>query len=140
MFRSSRAAAQGREPLISDIASPPVKVGFQCRPALKAPSGNCVLLHITDATLVFPFGARPVGGTSVRPKTPMLGKGVQPSIKLDLSGRPVMTHHQPAIIVEQHLFGDPTEVAECALDTRKPALLAPDAGHCPNYRAPYDTN
>src|SRR5260370_38587511 len=101
--------AARRHKVGSDIASPPVKVGLQCRPALKAPSGNRVLLHMTDATLVFPFGARPVGGTSVRPKTPMLGKGVQPSIKLDLSGRPVMTHHQPPIIPQQHLFVHPTQ-------------------------------
>ena len=80
--------------------------------------------HIADAALIFPFGARPVGGTGVRPKTPMLGKGVQPSIELDPPGRPVMTRHQPAIIVEQHLFSDPAKVAERARDTRKPALLA----------------
>jgi len=54
----------------------------------------------------------------------MLGKGVQPRIELDLSGRPVMTRYQPAIIVEQHLFGDPAKMAERALDTSKPALLA----------------
>src|SRR5439155_21858485 len=100
------------------------KVGFQCRPALKPPSGDGILLHITDATLVLALGARPVGGTGVRAKTPMLGKGLQPRIELDLAGRPVMTHHQPAVIVEQHLFGDPAKVAERALDTAKPALLA----------------
>jgi hypothetical protein len=54
----------------------------------------------------------------------MLGKSVQPRIELDLAGRPIMTRHQPAVIVEQHLFGDPAEVAERALDTGKPALLA----------------
>src|SRR5262245_64623329 len=54
----------------------------------------------------------------------MLGKGAQPSIEFNLSSRPVMMRHQPTVIVEQHLFGDPAEVAECALDTSKPALLA----------------
>jgi hypothetical protein len=35
-----------------------------------------------------------------------------------------MTRHQPAIIVEQHLVGDPAEVAERPLHTGKPALVA----------------
>ena len=46
------------------------------------------------------------------------------SIEFDLAGRPVVTRRQPAIIVEQHLVGDPAKMAERALDTGKPALLA----------------
>ena len=69
------------------------------------------------------------------PKTPMLGKGVQTCIELDLSGHSVMTRYQPAIIVEQHLFSDPAEVAKRAFDTGKPALLTLIA-ECPNIKAP----
>src|SRR5215469_12434930 len=53
-------------PPIGDITNPGFKVGFQCRPALKPPSGDRVLLHITDGTLIFPLGACPGGGTRVR--------------------------------------------------------------------------
>jgi len=54
----------------------------------------------------------------------MLGEGMQPSIELDLPGHSVVTRHQPAIIVEQHLFGNPAKVPEGALDTGEPTLLA----------------
>jgi hypothetical protein len=54
----------------------------------------------------------------------MLSEGVQPGIELDFPGHPVVTRHQPAIIVEQHLLGNPAEVRECALDAGKPTLLA----------------
>jgi hypothetical protein len=54
----------------------------------------------------------------------MFGEGMQPSIELDLPGHSVVRRHQPAIIVEQHLFGNPAKVPEGALDTGKPTLLA----------------
>src|SRR5262245_39249065 len=110
--------------LVGDIAHPALQVGLQCRPALKAPSGNRVLLHIADAALVLALGARPIRCTGVWAKTPVLGEGAQSRIELDLAGRPVVACHQSAIIVEQHLFGDPTKMTERALDTGKPALLA----------------
>jgi hypothetical protein len=47
----------------------------------------------------------------------MLGKGVQSGIELGFAGRPVVTRDEPAIIVEQYLFGDRAEVSERALDT-----------------------
>ena len=51
----------------------------------------------------------------------MLGEGMQPRIELDLACQPVMVGNQPAIVVEQYLFGNPAEVAESALQTGKPA-------------------
>jgi hypothetical protein len=54
----------------------------------------------------------------------MLGQGVQPGIELDLPGQPVVMRDEPAIIVEQHLFGNSAKVAESAFDTGKPTLLA----------------
>jgi hypothetical protein len=54
----------------------------------------------------------------------MLGKRVQAGIELDLAGLPVVTCDQPAIIVEQHLFGNSAKVLERAFDTGKPTLLA----------------
>src|SRR6516225_2435425 len=122
-------------PLVGDITHPAVEVAFQCRPTLKASAGNRVLLHITDATLIFPFGAGPIGGARVRPKTPMLGEGAQPRIELNLAGHSVMMRYQPAIIVEQHLFGNPAKVEERALDTGKPALLTLIAKR-PNIKPP----
>jgi hypothetical protein len=53
----------------------------------------------------------------------MLGKRVPSGIEFDLAGLPVVTCDQPAIIVEQHLFGNPAEVSKRALDTGKPTLL-----------------
>jgi hypothetical protein len=48
---------------------------------------------------------------------------LQPGIELDLAGRAIVPDHQTAIIVEQHFLGDPAEMAECAFQPRKPALL-----------------
>src|SRR5438445_466712 len=96
-----RLAGRAVHPLIGDLARPSVEMGFQCRPALELPSSNGVLLDIADATLVLPLGARPVGGTGARPKTPMLGERVKPGIELDFPSHPVVTSDQPAIIVEE---------------------------------------
>jgi len=38
------------------------------------------------------------------------GKGVQPCIELDFAGGPVVPHYQSAVVVEQHLLGDPAKV------------------------------
>lgn len=35
-----------------------------------------------------------------------------------------MVGNQPMIVVEQHFFGDPAEVAESTLQSGKPAFLA----------------
>jgi hypothetical protein len=53
----------------------------------------------------------------------MLSEGVQPRIELDLTGQTVVPADPPAIIVEQHLFGDAAKVAKGALQPGKPALL-----------------
>ena len=44
-----------------------------------------------------------------------MGEGVQPVIELDLARRPVVPHHQAAVVVEQHFLGDAAEVAEGGL-------------------------
>jgi hypothetical protein len=111
-------------PLVGNIADPSVEVSLQCRPALEVSPGDRVLLHIANAALVLAFGARSIRRAGPRPKIPMLGKGVQSGIELDLAGGPVVARDQPAIIVEQHLFGDPAEMTKCPLDTGKPTLLA----------------
>jgi hypothetical protein len=53
----------------------------------------------------------------------MLGESVQPGIELDLAGGAVVPHDQAAVVVEQHLLGDPAEVAEGPFQPGKPALL-----------------
>src|SRR5262249_1444874 len=78
-----------------------------------------------DASLVLTLGARPVGCTGARPKTPMLGEGVQPGIELDFPSQPGVTSDQPAIIVEQHLLGNPAEVTERTLHPPHPTPLPP---------------
>ena len=54
----------------------------------------------------------------------MLGERVKPGIELDFPSHPVVTSDEPAIIVEQHLLGNPAEVTEGALHASKPTLLA----------------
>ena len=110
--------------IVGNLAHPSVEVGLQCRPTLKTTTGNRVLLHIPDATLVLALGAGPIRCTGPRPKTPMLGEGMQPRVEFDFACQPVMVGDQPAIVVEQYLFGNPAEVAESALQTGKPAFLA----------------
>lgn len=66
-------------------------MSLQGRPALEGSPGNGVLFNIADAALVFALCVRPIRRTGPRPKTPMLGKGVQSGIELDFAGRPVVT-------------------------------------------------
>lgn len=54
----------------------------------------------------------------------MPGKGMQRGAELDLTRFAVVPDHQPAVVVEPHLFGDPAKVPERTLQSGKPALLA----------------
>src|SRR5512133_743294 len=87
-------------------------------------AGNRVLLDVTDAALVLPLRARPIGCAGPRPKPPVPGEGMQSDIELDLAGLAVVPDHQPSIVVEQHLFGDAAEVAERTFQPGEPAFLA----------------
>jgi len=78
-------------PLVGNIAYPLLKVSFQGRPTLEPPPGNGILLRVADTALILTLGARPIRRAGARPKTPMLGEGVQPGIELDLPGQPVVT-------------------------------------------------
>ena len=47
---------------------------------------------------------------------------MQPSIELDLTRFTVVPDHQPAVVVEQHLFGDAAKMPEGTLQTGKERL------------------
>lgn len=74
--------------------------------------------NVTDGTLVLSL-AGVVRCTGARPELPMLGEGVQPGVELHLAGRRVMPHDQAAVVVEQHLLGDPRRSDGTHLSARR---------------------
>ena len=117
-------AGRAMHPLIGNLACPVVKMRLKGRPTVKTATSNRVLFDIANAALVFAFGPGPIGGASLRPEPPVPGKGMQPSIELDLTRFTVVPDHQSAVVVKQHLFGDAAKMPEGTLQPGKPALLA----------------
>ena len=109
---------------VGHLPAPALQMGLQRLPAGELSAGHRIGVDVTDATLVLPLGAGPVGPASFGDESPVAGKGVEPFVEHQQLASRVVLLHQGTGVVKQNLGRHPPPVAEGLLHRQQPVDLA----------------
>jgi hypothetical protein len=121
--RDRRLARRAVHAPVRHLARPPDQMDLQRRPAREAAARDGVALDVAHAPLVLALGPGAERRTRHRSHVPVAGEGVEARVEHHLPRARVVALDQRTGVVEQHLRGQPAEMAERALDTLEPGRL-----------------